>query len=96
MITKTLGTIVIVFICILMFPVAIGILAGFFGVVAGVIGAVFGVIGGIFGAIFGLFGWVFEGLFGGHWHYGFPNCNIFALAAIILVVALIVRKKQNR
>jgi hypothetical protein len=104
MITKTLGTIIIVFICILMFPVAFAIVGGAFGIVIGVLGAVFGavmgVIGGVFGAIFGFFGWLFEGLFGWGWHFDWPfrffNCNIFTLAAIVLVIALVARSKSKR
>jgi hypothetical protein len=95
MITKTLGTIVIIFICILMFPVAFGIIGGLFGIVAGVFGAVIGAIGAVIGGIFSLFGWFFDGLFNWHWPYRFFNCNIFTLAAIVLIIALALRRKQN-
>lgn len=99
MISKTIGTIFIVLICIIMFPVAIGLLGGVFGIIMGVVGAVFGaiagVIGGIFGAIFGVFGWMFDSLFDWHGPFHFFRCNIFTLAAIVLVVALIVRNRRN-
>ena len=100
MITKTLGTIVVILLCIFLFPVGIGIVAGVFGTVAGVFGAIFGIIGGaigaIFGAIFGVFGWIFDGLFDWHWPHAFFNCNVFALAAIVLILALITRPKKGR
>jgi hypothetical protein len=100
MITKTLGAFFIILVCILVFPLGIGIVAGVFGIVIGVIGAVFGaiagIIGGIFGAIFGVFGWIFDGLFDWHGPFHFFRCNIFTLAAIVLVIALVVRTKSNR
>jgi MFS family permease len=100
MITKTIGTLFIIIACILMFPVGIAIVGGVFGIVVGVFAAVFGafagIIGGIFGAIFGVFGWMFKGLFHWHWPFGFFNCNIFTLAAIVLVIAIIAKSKTNR
>lgn len=100
MITKTIGTLFIVLICIIMFPVALGLVGGAFGIVIGVIGAVFGAIagaiGGIFGAIFGVIGWMFDGLFNWHGPFHFFRCNIFTFAAIVLVVALLVRNRNSR
>jgi hypothetical protein len=103
MITKTIGTIIVVFLCILMFPVAIALVGGVFGIAAGVIGAVFGaivaVIGAIFGAIFGVFGWIFDRIFGWgdfHWPFGFFHCNFFTLAAIVLVIALVARSSRMK
>jgi hypothetical protein len=99
--TKTIGAVIIFFICILMFPVAIGLIGGVFGVVVGVFGAVFGaifgIIGGLFGAIFGFIGWLFEGLFGWSWHgpFGFNDCNILTWAIVFLVVALLVKGKRG-
>ena len=104
MLAKTFGTIVIIFICLLMLPVGIGIIGGIFGVIFGVVGAVFGalfgIIGGIFGAIFGFFGWLFEALFGwGDWDFhgpfGFVDCgDVFTWMLIIVVVALLVKSKR--
>lgn len=96
MITKTLGTLIIVFICILILPVTLGILGGVFGAVAGVFGAIFGVIGGLIGAIFGVIGWLFDSLFNWHFPFGFIHCNFFLLAAIVFVIAIASRKKPNR
>jgi hypothetical protein len=100
MITKTLGTIVIVILCILMLPIGIGIIGGIFGIVAGVIGAVFGgiagAIGAVFGAVFGILGWTFDGLFNWHWPFGFFRCNLFTLIAIVLVVAFLAKSRTNR
>jgi hypothetical protein len=100
MITKTLGTILIAIVCILMFPIAFVILGGTFGIVIGVIGAVFGAVAGIigaaFGAIFGVFDWMFDGLFDWHWPFGFLHCDGFTLAVLIVIVALMVRGRSSR
>ena len=104
MASKTLGTILIAIICVLLFPVMIGLIGGAFGIVFGVFGAIFGVIfgviGGIFGAIFGMIGGIFDFLF--DWDYdfwpdfGFFDFNIFAVAAIVLLVVALTRNKTNR
>ena len=100
MITKTLGTLIIIIICILMLPVGLGIVGGVFGILIGVFGAVFGAIfgaiGAVFGAFFSVFDGLFDGLFGWHWPFGFFNCNIFTLAAIVLVVVLVAKSKTNK
>lgn len=100
MITKTIGAVFVILVCILVFPLGIGILGGMFGIVMGVIGAVFGaiagVIGAIFGGIFGIFGWLFDGLFDWHGPFHYFRCNIFTLAAVVLVVALIIRNRTSR
>ncbi|MFZ6011625.1 MAG: hypothetical protein ACOYXT_14875 [Bacteroidota bacterium] len=98
--TKALGTLAIVFICILLFPIGIGIIGGVFGIVIGVLGAVFGaiagIIGGIFGAIFGVIGWAFDGIFGWDcdWHPDFFHGNVWTIALVIIIVALITRKRK--
>jgi hypothetical protein len=101
MITKTIGTLLLLVVCIMFFPIAFAILGGVFGIVAGVLGAVFGgiigAIGGVFGAIFGIFEWIFDGLFNWHWPFGFFGCNdMFMLGLVIVIVALAVRSKQGR
>jgi hypothetical protein len=100
MITKTLGTLIIVLICILVFPIGIAVIGGVFGVVIGVIGAVFGAIFGAIGTIFGSFfsaiGWFFDSLFG--WHFNirhFFGCDIYTVGMIAVVVALIVRASRT-
>lgn len=101
MATKTLGTLLIVVLCIFLLPVGLGIIGGIFGIVVGIFGAVFGaiagIIAGIFGAIFGVFGWLFDGIFG--WcdmDAGFPEFNIFTLAALVLIVFLLSRNKRKQ
>jgi hypothetical protein len=103
MITKALGTLLIVVACILMLPVFFGLIGGafgiIFGVIGGVFGAVFGLIGGVFGAIFGFFEWIFDGLFGWHGPSFFWNCNPFTLFLFAVVVALLIKgsnRKQNK
>jgi hypothetical protein len=99
--TKAVGMLAIVIICILMFPVAIGIIGGFFGIIVGVLGAVFGaifgIIGGLFGAVFGVIGWLFEGIFGWGWDGPFhtTDCNVVVWAVAFLVVALLVRNRRG-
>lgn len=94
--SKTLTTVALVIICVLLFPVAIGIvgsvfgvvggvLGGMFGIFAGVLGAIFGAIAAIFGAIFGIFGW---GNFS-PWHCSFSFFDGDVLTAVILVVVVI-------
>lgn len=99
MITKTLGTLIVVIVCIMIFPLGIAVIAGVFGILAGVFGVVFGgimgLLGGIFGAVFGVFGWIFDGLFDTHWPFGFFNGNVFTLAMIIIVVALLSRPRPT-
>lgn len=99
MIAKTIGTIIIVLLAILMVPVGIGIIGGLFGIVVGIIlaivGSIAGLLGGIFRAIFDVLGWMFHGLFDWDWPFGFFSSNIFTLAAIVLVIALIARPKAN-
>ncbi len=100
MITKTLGTLAIIIICIMVFPVGLAIVGGVFGIVVGVLGAVFGavfgVIGGIFGAVFGFFGWIFDGLFSWHWPFGLFDCNFFTFVAIVFVIAMMVKSRSPR
>jgi hypothetical protein len=100
--SKTLSTVLIVILCIIFFPLIIGVVGGAFGIVIGVFGAVFGVIfgvlGGILGAIFSIFGWLFESIFGWgdwDWHFGFFNWNFCTIALIVLIVALAARSKKR-
>jgi hypothetical protein len=97
--TKVLGTIVIVLICIIMFPIGIGIIGGAFGLVFGVFGAVFGaiggIIGGIFSAIFGIFRFAFHGLWG--WscpNLFFPHNNVFSIIVLAIIVAIIIKQRK--
>ncbi len=94
--SKALGTLLLIFAGILVFPVAIGILGTAIGIVVGVFGAVFGAIGGFIGAVFGAIGSMFEGIFGWHWHGPeFFDCNPFLIGAVVIVVAMLVRSRQN-
>ena len=102
--SKTLTTIIVVFICVLLFPLFIGIIGGIFGLIGGLIGgfvglvgalfgAIFGVIGSIFGAIFGVFGWIFDDHF--HWpHIGFFNGELFIVIALVILIAMLSRSRR--
>jgi hypothetical protein len=99
MATKTLGTILIFIVGIMMLPVVFGIIAGLFGAIIGIFGAIFGgiagLIGGFFGMIAGLIGSIFHGLFG--WcHFGFGSNNFLAIALVIFIVVLLSKNKQTR
>lgn len=102
--TKTASVLLIVLLCILLFPIGIGLIGGAFGIVFGVFGAVFGaifgVIGGLIGAIFGLFGWIFESIFDFGWDcdgpFGFHRNNIFTIAALVIIVVLIAKKSGRK
>jgi hypothetical protein len=98
--SKTASAIVIAIVCILFFPVIIGIVGGVFGAVFGVIGglfgAIFGILGGLIGAIFGFIGWIFEGIFGWGWDGPFhADWNFFSVLAIVIIIALIAKRAQR-
>jgi hypothetical protein len=98
--SKTASAILIGIVCLLCFPIVIGIIGGLFGAVFGVIGglfgAVFGIIGGLIGAIFSFIGWMFGGIFGWEWHGPFhADWNFFSVVAILIIVALIAKKSQR-
>ena len=98
--SKTASAIIVFLLCLLFFPVVIGIVGGVFGAVFGVIGglfgAVFGIIGGLLGAIFGFIGWIFESLF--DWDFDGPfhtDWNFFTLLIIVIIVALVAKNSQR-
>jgi hypothetical protein len=100
MAARTLGTVMIILVCILMFPIAIGILGGVFGIVMGVFGVVFGaffgLIGGLFGAILGFLGWMFDSIFGWNHHFHFFNFNICSVLLITVVVLLLAHNRKSQ
>jgi len=104
--SKTVTTIMIVFVCVLLFPVFIGIVGGIFGLIGGMIGGIFGaigwligtifgVIGSIFGAIFGIFGWMFDGHHFWHWPGGWFNRDLLGILVVVLIVVLISRSRAQ-
>ncbi|HEU5146100.1 MAG TPA: hypothetical protein VFT90_05265 [Chryseosolibacter sp.] len=105
--SKSVTTLLIVIICILLFPVIIGIIGGVFGVIGGIIGAVFGAIGGalgaifgvigaIFGAIFGVIGWIFDRDF--YWDEPFHNfgSDFATVLVLVIIVALVARSRSTK
>ena len=91
---KILALLCAVFFGIIMIPVVIGIIGGIFGVVVGLFGAIFGIIAGIFGAIFGGIFSIFD--WGGpDWHFGY-HVNIFAVAAIALLIILVSKSSRTK
>lgn len=105
--SKTLTTVVVVFLGVLFFPVFIAVaggfvgvlgavVGGFVGIIGGVFGAIFGVIGGIIGGIFGFIGWIFGGAFHCAWPFHFAGGRMIAVFLAIIIVAMIARSKRGR
>jgi hypothetical protein len=92
MASKTLATLLIIFCCIIFFPIAIGIAGGLFGVIVGLCGAIFGIIAGMFGALFGVIGSLFGGIF--HWHHNF-HWNVFTMALVVILIVIISKSHKN-
>jgi len=92
---KTITTLLAIILCIVLFPLMIGLVGGAFGIVFGVFGAIFGVIAGVFGAVFGAIGGMFGWIFGGC-HVGFFHWNIVPLLTIIVIIAVIARRPRYR
>jgi hypothetical protein len=101
--SKALTTVLIVILCALFIPAAIGIIGGVFGIVGSILGGIFGLIGGIFGglmgliggffgAVFGFFGWLFGAPF--HWH--FFGHDVLTIMVVIVVIVLLARSKNAR
>jgi hypothetical protein len=82
------------------FGLIVGIFGGIIGLIAGLFGGIAGLIGGIFGGIMGLIGGILGAIFDGpSWGFGWhPNFhfNGFVFFALIIIVALIISKRQNR
>ena len=102
--SRSLTTILIVIICVLMFPIIIGGIAGVFGILGGVLGGIFGLIGGliggiagvfgsIFGVVFGFIGWLVGAPFNHTWHF-FPVIPL-NLIVIGVVVVLLLRARRT-
>lgn len=101
--TKTLTAIMVIILCVLLFPVFIGIIGGLFGIIGGVFGAIFGLLGGLFGAFFGLLGgivgvigWLFKSALSWHGPFGFFTWNLIPIALVLLIIVLITRSKTSR
>jgi hypothetical protein len=105
--TKPLTIILVVIVCVFMFPILIGAIGGFFGLIGGLLGGLFGLIGGLFGMIFGaigqvigatagFFGWLFGSLFNfWDWNWGF-HLSPFSILIIAVVVILLARSRQAK
>ena len=105
-------TVLLVLILILTFPFWIAFAAVVFGLVVGIFGGIMGLIGGLFGGIFGLIGGIFGGImsiiggiFGAifgfdSWHMGWDwphfHFNGYVFFALLIVAALVIKKRQNR
>lgn len=103
--TMTKGaTLFVAFIVLFTFSIWMGLVAGGFGLIVGLFAAVFGVMAGAIGAIFGVIGYILKAIFGGIFNWGWTDSHIFfphfhfngyAIAAIIIVTLLVIRKKRQ-
>jgi hypothetical protein len=94
--SSTSKTLLIVLLVLITFPFWIGALGIVFGVIGGVFGAIFGVFGSVFGALASLIALPFKFIFGWHdWNWG-PHFhfNGFLVFSLIILLALIIRRKQ--
>lgn len=90
--TSSTPSILIIIILVLTFPLWFGLGMGLIGAAVGIMGALVGVMAAIVVLPFKiLFGW---GDWGWGWH-GFPHCNSLGLIALIIIAALIVRKRNR-
>lgn len=91
-------SILIVVLIVFAIPFSFGIVGLVLGAVGGIIGVIFGLIGAVIGGIFELFGWIISLPFQGfHCHVpfvGFWSDNMFALAAIVLAIVILVKARR--
>ncbi len=106
------STVLLILILVITFPVwialaavvfglTVGIFGGLVGLVGGLFGGIFGLLGGIFGAIMGLIGGFFGLIFGSHdlqfgWNWPDFHFNRYVFFALLIVVALVISKRQRR
>jgi hypothetical protein len=88
---KVLGTLLIIFAAIFLFPVALGIGGAIFGLLVGLIGGLIGLLAGILGMIVAIPAFLFELLFG-----GIPIMAGLAIVFFILVVSGAIAGRQRR
>ena len=93
---STTSAVLIICILLLTFPLWIGLGAGLFGLAVGIFGGMIGIIAGIFGVIVGIIALPFKLLFGwghGGWFPHFHFHGFLLLAVIILVIALLLKRR---
>jgi hypothetical protein len=99
------SSVVLIILAILTFPLWFGLGVGLFAVLIGVFGGLIGLIFGLVGGLIGVVAWVLKGffslLFGGvpwdfncDWNWPSFEVNGWAIAAIILIIALLVRSRR--
>jgi hypothetical protein len=91
-------SILILVLIVFAIPFSFAIVGLVLGAVGGVIGFIFGVIGAVIGGIFELFGWIISLPFQAfHCHVpfvGFWSDNMFALAAVVLLVVILAKARR--
>jgi MFS family permease len=95
------STVLLILILVITFPVWIALAAVVFGLTVGIFGGLIGLVGGIFGAIMGLIGSLFGLIFGSpdlHFGWDWPDFhfNRYVFFALLIVVALVISKRQRR
>lgn len=95
---RTTSSVLLVLVLVFTFPIWIGLVGGAIGIVAGIFGAVIGVVAGVFGALIGAIGGIFGWLFDWNWYWPgnlfFFHVNIFAVAAIVLLVVVLLKARR--
>jgi hypothetical protein len=98
---KVLVLLCMVFFGILMIPVVFGIFGAIIGVFAGIFGAIISVIAALFGGVISLITGIFGSIFGifnfNHgdgWYFG-HHFNIFALAAVALLIVVLAKSRRT-
>jgi hypothetical protein len=91
------STLLIVCLLVFTFPLWIAMAGGLIGLVAGIFGATIGIIAGAVGLMAGIIAFPFKLLLGwghGGWFPHFHFHGFLFLAGIILLIALLLKKKQ--
>jgi hypothetical protein len=96
------SVVLLVLVLLITFPIWIAAGGILIGMMAGLFGIIIGVFGAVVGALFALIALPFKLIFGGH-HWGIDGWDGFyhvhnktyVIVALILVVALLVRRKRR-
>ena len=96
--TSASNQVLVVLLLIITFPVWFAAGAAVLGIMAGLAGAFIGIFGAIFGVLAAIIFLPFKLLFGGShgWHW-FPHLhfNGYVLLAVIIIAALIVKRRRD-
>lgn len=97
-------SVILVVLAIATFPLWFGLGIGFFGLLVGMLGVTFGLLAGLVGGIVGVIGWVLKGIFSllpgvAPWNFSCHSgpswftWNGWTVAALVLIVWLLARRR---